>query len=69
MHKTNRKQMFASSTDRKAVLYSLRVQTPPTSTRLAAPEKTALAQLVADCCDVQKAIAQEAPNVQLCAAV
>lgn len=61
-----RVRLFAQSADRKAVLYTLRAQTPPTATRLAAPEKTALAQLVADCCDVRKAAALEAPNVQLC---
>jgi len=61
--------MFARSTDRKAVLYSLRVQTPLTSTRLVAPEKTALAQLVADCCNIRKAMQLGANNIELCARV
>lgn len=60
-------QLYAKSTDRKAVLYTVRVQTPPTATRLAAPEKTALAQLVTDCCDLRKALAINAPQMQLCA--
>lgn len=64
-----RVRVFAQATDRKAILYTVRVQTPPTSTRLVAPEKTALAQLVSDCCDVRKAMALGAPNVQLCAAI
>jgi hypothetical protein len=61
--------MYARDTDRKASLYTLRVQTPPTATRLVAPEKTALAQLVSDCCDVRKAMEMGATNVDLCARV
>lgn len=64
-----RRQLYAKSTDRNAVLYTVRVQTPPTATRLVAPEKTALAQLVADCCDVRYAMQVGASNVQLCATV
>jgi hypothetical protein len=62
-------QLYSRATDRKATLYTLRIQTPPTATRLVAPEKTALAQLVADCCDVRKAMDMGATNVDLCARV
>ena len=61
--------MFGRSSDRKATLYSVRVQTPLTATRLVAPEKTALAKLVADCCDVRRSIKLGAPNIDLCANV
>ena len=59
--------MFAKTSDRKAVVYTLRVQTPPTATRLAAAEKEALGRLVADCCHVKAAVDMGATNVELCA--
>jgi hypothetical protein len=61
--------MFGRNSDRKATLYSVRVQTPLTSTRLAAQEKAALRQLVDDCCDVRRSIKMGAPNIDLCASV
>ncbi|KAI8474461.1 MAG: hypothetical protein J3K34DRAFT_132199 [Monoraphidium minutum] len=64
---TWRIRLFGASSDRKSTLYTVRVQTPPTATRLVAPEKTALAKLVASCCDVRRSIKLGAPNIELCA--
>jgi hypothetical protein len=61
--------MFCRTSDRKATIYSVRVQTPLMSTRLVAAEKTALARLVSQCCDVRRSIQMGAPNVELCANV
>ena len=60
--------MIAKASDRKAAIYSVRVQTPPTDTRLAAPEKAALKSLAAKCCNVARAAAAGGTNLHICAA-
>jgi hypothetical protein len=61
--------MVAQSSDRKAAIYSVRVQTPPTSTRLVDGEKEALKKLLGSCCDIKKAMQVGASNVHICAVV
>lgn len=61
-------QMVSKSSDRKAAIYSVRVQTPPINTRLVAAEKEAIRAMATDCCYVEKAAKLGASNLFICAA-
>jgi hypothetical protein len=61
-------KVVSRSSDRKAVIYTIRIQTPPTATRLVPEEKAALKKLTDSCCDVQKALKSGASDVHICAA-
>lgn len=61
-----RVRIISKSSDRKATVYSVRVQSPLTETRLIKSEKRALGELVKACCNVAKAVAMSASNPYLC---